>query len=61
MSGNNLSSPPVFAAKNVKSEYLKPSFEVVEVKIESPLLQGSGGGTAKKIPVVPDPTPGNNW
>ena len=61
MKENNLSSPPVFAARNEKREYLKPSFEVVEVKTESPLLQGSGGGTAKKIPVVPDPTPGNNW
>ena len=29
-----------------KKKYVKPDFEVIELKMETPLLMGSGGGTA---------------
>ena len=29
-----------------KKKYVKPDFEVIELKMEAPLLMGSGGGTA---------------
>ena len=34
--------PPVLQAQNPKQEYHKPSFEVIGIDMESPLLAGSG-------------------
>ena len=53
-------SPPVLAAQNAKQEYHKPSFEVISLNMESPLLAGSGTPTSKKSPINPL-TPGNPW
>ena len=35
-------SPPVLAAQDTKQKYHKPSFEVIDINMESPLLSGSG-------------------
>ena len=43
----NKKQPPILAAQNKTKEYHKPSFEVIDLNIQSPLLAGSGtDGTA---------------
>ena len=49
--------PPVLAAQ--KQKYAKPTFEVIDLNITSPLLAGSGG-TSKKAPINPI-APGKTW
>ena len=40
-------SPPVLAAQKEKKEYHRPTFEVIDLDMESPLLAGSStDGTA---------------
>lgn len=40
-----LTPPLVLAAPNKKQKYQKPSFEVIELNVESPLLSGSSQPT----------------
>ena len=57
-------SPPVTlpAQTTAKKLYERPSFTVVPLNIESPLLSGSGTPpTAKKLPIVDDITNGKDW
>ena len=43
----NKKQPPVLAAQKERKEYHKPTFEVIDLDMESPLLAGSGtDGTA---------------
>ena len=51
-------SPPVLAAQKQKQKYHKPTFEVIDINIESPLLSGSNIG--KKAPINPI-APGKTW
>ena len=51
-------SPPVLAAQDTKQKYHKPSFEVIGIDMESPLLTGSNIG--KKAPINPI-APGGTW
>ena len=53
-------SPPVLAAQHPKQKYHKPSFEVIDLNMESPLLAGSGTPTSKKSPINPI-KPGDTW
>ncbi len=55
-----LTPPPVLAALQPKQKYNKPSFEVIDIIIESPLLSGSSTPTSKKSPINPL-TPGTDW
>ena len=48
--------PPVLAAQ--KQKYAKPTFEVIDLNITSPLLSGSNIG--KKAPINPI-APGKTW
>ena len=50
-------SPPVLAAQKERKEYHKPTFEVIYINMESPLLSGSNIG--KKAPINPL-TPGGD-
>ena len=49
-------SPPVLAAQKEKKEYLRPSFEVIDLKMDSPLLAGSGTPTPNINPIKPSPS-----
>ena len=44
-------SPPVLAAQYPKQKYHKPSFEVIDLNIESPLLSGSSNQPAGMNPI----------
>ena len=35
-------SPPILAAQKEKKEYHRPTFEVIDLDIQSPVLAGSG-------------------
>ena len=45
--------PPVLAAQHPKQKYHKPSFEVIEINMESNLLTSSGTPTPKINPIKP--------
>lgn len=45
----------------MKKPYTKPDFQVIPLNTESPLLSGSNQPTSKKLPIVDDITPGNDW
>ena len=49
-------SPPVLAAQNAKQKYHKPSFEVIDINMESPLLAGSGTPKPNINPIKPSPS-----
>ena len=53
--------PPVLAAMNERKEYHKPSFEVINLSMESSLLTSSGTPTSKKTPDVNPFIPGRIW
>ena len=44
-------SPPVLAAQHPKQKYHKPTFEVIDLNMESPLLSGSGNQPAGMNPI----------
>ena len=44
-----------------KQKYDKPSFEVINLNMESPLLAGSGTPTNKKSPISPIEPSGEDW
>ena len=46
-------SPPVLAAQDTKQKYAKPTFEVIDLNIQSPLLSGSSTQPAKINPLTP--------
>lgn len=48
--------PPVLAAQKEKKEYHKPTFEVIDLNIQSPLLAGSGTPTPNVKPIKPSPS-----
>ena len=55
------STPPtVLSARNERKQYHKPSFEVIDINMESPLLTSSTLPTSKKSPVN-DVFPGKDW
>ena len=56
-------SPPVTlpAQTTAKKPYHKPSFEVIDLNMESPLLAGSGTPTGKKFPSENPILNGDNW
>lgn len=54
-------SPPVLAAQTQKKEYHRPTFEVIDLNIQSPLLAGSGTPTSKKLPEVNPIGNGADW
>lgn len=56
-------SPPVLAAQKEKKEYHKPTFEVIDLNISSPLLAGSGTptSTSKNLPEVNPISNGGDW
>lgn len=45
--------PPVLAAQHPKQKYHKPTFEVIDLNAESPLLSGSSKQPAKINPLTP--------
>ena len=51
-------TPPVLAAQKERKKYHKPSFEIIGINMESPLLTGSNIG--KKAPITPI-KPGDIW
>ena len=53
--------PPVLAAQKERKEYHKPTFEVIDLNIQSPLLAGSGTPTSKKLPIVNPISNGEDW
>ena len=48
-----LTPPLVLAAQHPKQKYHKPTFEVIDLNIQSPLLAGSGTPTPKINPIKP--------
>ncbi len=46
-------SPPVLAAQKERKEYHRPTFEVINLNISSPLLAGSGTPSPKINPIKP--------
>lgn len=48
--------PPVLAAQKEKKEYHKPTFEVIDLNIQSPLLAGSGTPSPNINPIKPSPS-----
>jgi len=46
-------SPPVLAAQTQRKEYHRPTFEVIDLNISSPLLAGSGTPSPKINPIKP--------
>jgi len=44
-------TPPVLAAQDTKQKYHKPTFEVIDLNIPSPLLSGSGNQPAGMNPI----------
>ena len=54
-------TPAVLPARNEKKQYHKPSFEVIDINMESPLLSGSGTPLSKKLPDVNPIENGSNW
>ena len=48
--------PPVLAAQKEKKEYHKPTFEVIDLNIQSPLLAGSGTPKPNINPIKPSPS-----
>ncbi|MBR2887187.1 MAG: hypothetical protein IKB95_03090 [Bacteroidales bacterium] len=46
-------SPPVLAAQKERKEYHRPTFEVIDLNIQSPLLAGSGTPSPKINPIKP--------
>ncbi|MBO4244837.1 MAG: hypothetical protein J5882_07280 [Bacteroidales bacterium] len=59
MTKQTIIPPPVLAAQT-KQKYHKPSFEVINIDMESPLLAGSATPTNKKSPLNPIGN-GGNW
>ena len=55
--------PPVLAAQKERKEYHKPTFEVIDLNIQSPLLAGSGTptSTSKNLPEVNPISNGGDW
>ena len=49
-------SPPVLAAQKERKEYHRPTFEVIDLNISSPLLAGSGTPTPNINPIKPSPS-----
>ena len=49
-------SPPVLAAQKERKEYHKPTFEVIDLNIQSPLLAGSGTPSPNINPIKPSPS-----
>jgi len=45
--------PPVLAAQTQRKEYHRPTFEVIDLNISSPLLAGSGTPSPKINPIKP--------
>ncbi len=45
--------PPVLAAQKARKEYHRPTFEVIDLNIQSPLLAGSGTPSPKINPIKP--------
>ncbi|MBR2887021.1 MAG: hypothetical protein IKB95_02255 [Bacteroidales bacterium] len=45
--------PSVLAVQTMRKEYHKPTFEVIDLNMESPLLAGSGTPTPKINPIKP--------
>jgi hypothetical protein len=41
-------TPSVLAAQKERKEYHKPTFEVIDLNMESPLLAGSGIGSKRQ-------------
>lgn len=48
---DNKKQPPVLAAQDTKQKYHKPTFEVIDLDITSPLLAGSGNQPAGMNPI----------
>ena len=44
-----------------KQQYVKPSFNLFILNMESPLLAGSGTPTSKKSPISPIEPSGEDW
>lgn len=57
----NTTPPPELAAQQKIQKYQKPTFEVIPLNMESPLLSGSNQPTPKKLPTVDDITNGKDW
>lgn len=57
----NTIPPPVLAAQQKIKKYQKPTFEVIDLDMESPLLSGSGKPTTKKLPTVNPIDNGTDW
>ena len=56
MTFENITPPLVLAAQNTKQKYHKPSFEVIDLNNESPLLAGSGTPSPNINPIKPSPS-----
>ena len=52
----NKKQPPVLAPQKQKQKYHRPTFEVIDLNISSPLLSGSGTPTPNIKPIKPSPS-----
>lgn len=54
-------TPPDIQPALSKQTYHRPTFEVIDLNIQSPLLAGSGTPTSKKLPIVNPINKGQDW
>ena len=59
---HRISTAPDVLSAMTKQKYEKPTFEVIDIEIQLPLLSGSGTTpSGKKIPSVKPLDNGGNW